>query len=172
MKKKMFVKRIVSLVLCMSVLFGTMGSNVFAAENNEKAASATQYKVYNGYGEIVYTADSLEEAEAYISGTNEGTSTRSARSAWLAAKTLIKIGAKLALSGAVLYEVNGVMTGESTIIDVIDLFFPASSLAEMATNRDVIYVYSSSGLVVNPYPPNSYQGSQWYRTNFYCVVAE
>lgn len=172
MKKKMFIKRIVSLVLCMSVLFGTMGANAFAAENNKNVASATQYKVYNGYGEIVYTADSLEDAEAYISGTNEGTSTRSARSAWLVAKTLIKVGTTLALSGAVLYEVNGVMAGESTIIDVIDLFFPASTLVEMATNRDVIYVYSSSGVVVNPYPPNSYQGSQWYRTNFYCVVAE
>lgn len=171
MKKKMFVKRIISFVLCMSVLFGTMGLSVFAAENNEKATSTNQYKVYNGYGEIVYTADSLEDAEAYISGTNEGTSTCSARSAWMIAKTLIKLIPTLTLIGATYYTVNSAMVGESTVIDIIDIYFPASTLIEIAENRNVIYVYSTSGLVVNPYPPNSYQGSQWYKTNFYCVVS-
>lgn len=123
----------------------------------------------------MYTTDDLEDAEAYISGTNEGPSTQSARSVFLACKTLIKYAAPftaVVLVGATFYTVNGVIAGEKTIIDVIDLYFPASTLAEMAANGSVIYVYSSSGVVVNPYPPNSYQGSQWYRTNFYCVVVK
>lgn len=151
-----------------------MGTNAFAAEISENIASASQYTVYNGYGEIVYIADNLEEAEAeaYIFGVNEGNSTRSPRSGWLMAKTLIEIATRLILVGVIIYEVNGVMAGESTIIDVIDVTFPASTLKEIAENRNTIYVYSSSGVVVNPYPPNSYQGSQWYKTNFYCVVAD
>lgn len=93
----------------------------------------------------------MEEAEAYLNDICGNTGTKSARgTGMLAAKTMIKglgVADAIITTGLVIYNVKGVAMGEKEI-----------------------YVYSSSGTVVGPYPPNSYQGAQWYKTNFYCVV--
>lgn len=100
---------------------------------------------------------------------------RSARGVFTVAKAIIdmvsSIG-KVAIGLLTIYEVNQVMAGESDIIEIISLHFPVSKLMEIAAKKQAVYVYSTSGIVQNPYPPNSYQGSQWYKTNFYCVVEE
>lgn len=169
-KKKM---RFAATVLSMIMAFTFLGETAFAAERTPENKEAA-YKVYNGYGEVIYEADSLEEAEAYLNAICGNAGTKSARSTgMLAAKTMIKglgIAGAIITAGLVIYNVKGVAMGEKDVIDVIDCFFPASTLLEIANNKSYIYVYSSSGTVVNPYPPNSYQVAQWYKTNFYCVV--
>lgn len=124
--------------------------------------------MYDGYGKIIYEADTLEEAEAYLNSLSGSRSV--SRSAVLVARTAIKIATTLILVGCTIYTVQGVLLGEADIIDIIDLFIPIETLMEIEANREYIYVYSSSGTVVNPYPPNSYQGAMWIKSNFYCIV--
>ena len=166
-------RKIISLLLSIAIMFGIVGNTAFAAERLSNAERVKKYVVYNGNGEILYEAESLTDAENYMMGRN--TNCRSTRGIIKIAKAVIDavspVG-KVVVGALTIYEINQTMAGKSEIIDIISIHFPISELLKIAANKQAVYVYSKSGLIQNPYPPNSYQGSQWYKTNFYCVVAK
>lgn len=160
------MKKLLSLCLVFSLLCSLV-TPAFAVDNTP-LPTEKNYKVYNGYGEIIYEADTLEEAEVYLNSLSGSRSV--SRSAILAARTAIKIVTTIVLVDCTIYTVQGVLLGKADLIDIIDLFFPIETLMEIEKNREYISVYTSSGTIVNPYPPNSYQGTRWIKDNFYCVV--
>ncbi|MEF9992534.1 MAG: hypothetical protein RRZ84_08705 [Romboutsia sp.] len=90
---KKMVKRIIAMFSLFALLFTSTVSaasperNLLSNSKNEIA----KYEVYNGFGELMYTADSLEDAEEYLDNNIRDTKDGEGRGAYKVAKTLFKI---------------------------------------------------------------------------------
>lgn len=116
--------------------------------------------MFNGYGELMYTSDSLEDAEQYLAALNSNTSERSISSVFKVARTAFKKLPNLSTPVMVLC-----VTYSDIIIEII----PLNTLKEIAASLDEVIIYSRSSKIFNPYSPHSYQGSMWKKNNFYYV---
>lgn len=117
--------------------------------------------MYNGFGEEVYSANSLEEAEEFINGSNK---TRSAKPYTLVCKFTQAVVTTI----AVIYKTVQWLTNETDIYDLINTIVPYKALEEMAEKNKCAYIYAVDS--INPYPPHSYQGATWKKTNSYYVL--
>ncbi|WP_195245651.1 hypothetical protein [Clostridium celatum] len=142
-----------------------------------------QHRVFNGNGELIYTANSIAEAEEFLSNlaTSKGIefndentvdaiegNSDSRIPAILLAKGVMKaLLSGWTITAVVIYQTCKWLNGDADFIDVIDTIGPFSALMEMAAKGALILYYCFGG--TNPYPPHSYQYYQWVRTNTYYV---
>ena len=84
------------------------------------------------------------------------------------------IGQKLSVAGtivtaiAVIYKTVQYAQGEADFIDIVDQIVPASTIIELFNSGRSGYLYGTN--LPNPYPPHSFQGATWIRTNTYYVI--
>ena len=124
-----------------------------------------KYTVYNGFGEKVYVTDSLEDAEDFINGN---TNTRSAKEFQLICKFVAsKVIATLATIEFI-YRTVQWLQNEADMTDLINEIVPYKVLEEIAEKYKCAYIYAKDSF--NPYPPHSYQGATWRKTNSYYVL--
>lgn len=177
MRKKL--SSIICFVLSLLVTCSALPMNISAAEPEEDKI----FEVYDGYGNLVYEANSIEEAEEYIGnalgltndptvdGENNVNGTRSAASflklCKFAGKFISGVATVLTVIDLI-YTFSQYCNNEATLYDVIDTVVPISVLEKLASNGGKAYLYGSNSF--NPYPPHSYQGATWVRTNHYYVV--
>lgn len=143
------IKKLVALTLALSIAFGCT-TTAFAAGPEEKSNKVT---VYDGAGQYVGEFDSFEEFQREYLGVKE----RSA-AVWVL---------KLILKGIEAYsvlELNKQFTG----IDV-NKWIGENVTLPIAQGLGTFKLYSVSGGITNPYPPNSYQYQQFNKTNYYWV---
>lgn len=62
-----------------------------------------------------------------------------------------------------------IVFGNAELIDVIDTIVPVSVLKELITSNKRGYLYGKNA-GPNPYPPHSYQGSMWVKSQTYYVI--
>lgn len=149
-------KRILSFVLALAILFaGMVPIDVQATE----AQNTEKITVYNGAGEFVGEFDSYEEFETEILGINEET-----RGIVDGLRWIIKI---------ILTAINAYSTVETvsdiTGRDIHALIGDKILLPAWNGVKQHFKLMSVSGGITNPYPLNSYQYNQFYKTNFYWV---
>ena len=169
-KYNSFIKRSISMFLCCLIIFNGIALSAFAAEMPAEKEKK-QYKVYNGYGELVYTADSLEEAENYLKNLQCSQGRSSSSGAQIVFKTALSgtVNALL-LIGYTAYAINKYQMGEIEAKEIITTIISPPSLEEIIEFNTRIGVYSVGTSVINPYPPHSYQATTWIRNNFYYVT--
>ena len=167
------MKKILSFCLafaiCLSVL-PISSLEVCAAEDDEEQ-SETTYEVYNGFGELQFTASSIEEVEYRLNGNSDPNS----RSLEGFIK-LCKFGAKyIGTVGTILTVIDFIYTtvayanGEADFIDIIDTIVPYSTLQSLISSGKRGYLYGKDA-GPNPYPPHSYQGAMWIKSQTYYVI--
>lgn len=166
------MKKVFASILCMILVIGCFNINALAAEIPEETKEQ-KYEVYNGYGELLYVADSLEEAEEYLG--NHCGNERSARLAYKIGKLTVKevleeVGIVKAI--CVAYRVGDYFFGDGELIDIANEIVPISTLWAIANTIYELHLYSNTPNLSNPYPPNSYQGAQWVRNTFYYIVPQ
>lgn len=164
---KKLIKKGTAVLLTLAILICSSGMSVFAIE--QEGTSQKSYEVYNGYGELIHVADSLEEAESYIPNAN--CDTRSSGAALLAAKTAIKKAVPIVVGACVLYKTYKWTQGEAELIDILDVIVPVKTLQEIVAERSQLNLYATAN-GTNPYPPHSYQGATWIRSSFYYIVTK
>lgn len=153
--KKIKIMFVVLSVLCILPITGV------AAEENT-------YDIYNGYGELVYVADTLEEAEDYIMDQQDEKSARGFKKiCQFSAKKLGVVGVVLTAID-VIFTFTDYLKGEADMIDVIDAIVPISVLERLLVEGNSGILYFNEGF--NPYPPHSYQGVMWVKANSYYVI--
>ena len=165
------MKNFFAILLAMTLLFCGSASclqvNAAGAPMEEK-----NYEVYNGYGELIYVADSLEEAEQYLNAALG--MERDARGAFLAAMTYIAYlnatAHTIKVVGCVTYEIDQYYLGEAEVKYILTQILSPSRMDEIIAAQDPVYLYSRSASLLNPYPQNSYQGAMWYKNNYYVIV--
>lgn len=161
------MKKIICFILCMMMIVGilpTKISNVSAIEGSDKV-----YELYDAYGNLIYTGDSLKEVESYMNNSNN-------RGADAAYKKICKFGGKF-ISGvsnvftviAVVYATADYLKGESDMISAIESIVQISVLERLAREKIFGYLYANPS-VFNPYPPHSYEGVLWIRNHTYYVL--
>jgi len=150
MKKTM--KKLMAFVLTLSIIFGcTM--TAFAAEPDRVEGKV---EVYNGAGQYIGTFDSFEEFQMEYLGANE-------RSIVGAAKFVLKIILE-ALNTYSVFETCKELTGKD-----VNGWITENVTLPIGQGLGTFKLYSVSGGITNPYPPNSYQYSQYNKTNYYWV---
>lgn len=141
---------------------------VRAAE--EEPQTEEVYEVYNGFGELEFTASSIEEVEKKL---NEDYSTTRGVNSFI---KLCKFGAKF-VGGVgtlltvidVVYNFISYANGKAQLIDVIDAIVPYSTLKKLVNSQKRGYLYGKNA-GINPYPPHSYQGAMWLKSQTYYVI--
>ena len=171
--KKNIRKRILILFgLLTFIITSNLGILVTNAKTLDNDISNTEkYEVFNGYGELIYVSDSLEEAENYIAMLNSNGSQKSVSAVYKVAKTFFSKAATPIMITCVTYRVGQYILGNGDVKSIIDEIIPLSTLIEIANAAKYINVYSASSIISNPYPPHSYSGAMWNRTNFYYVTS-
>lgn len=143
------MKKLLALTLALSIAFGCT-TTAFAAEPEEKSNKVT---VYNGAGQYVGEFDSFEEFQREYLGIKE----RSA-AVWIVKIVLTAIDVYSVL------ELNKQFTG----VD-INGWISQNITLPVQQGLGTFKLYSVSGGMTNPYPPNSYQYQQFNKTNYYWV---
>lgn len=163
------MKKNVSIFLSITMFLFCL--NVSALTTSAKTLDTTseKYEVLNGNGELMYIADSLEEAENYMNkGSNNDT--RSIGSVFKVAKVAFQKGVSVIGAAYTIYKVGQVIMGKADVADVIKTIVPVDQLNELREFSKTIFVYSRTDRVINPYPPHSFEGAMWKQNNFYYVV--
>lgn len=167
-------KRIIVLFSLLTfIITSNLGVLTTSAQTLDKGTdNNAKYKVFNGYGELMYTSDSLEDAEQYLAALNSNTSERSISSVFKVARTAFKKLPNLSTPVMVLcvtYKVGQYALGKADVSDIINEIIPLNTLKEIAASLDEVILYSRSSKIFNPYPPHSYEGAMWKKNNFYYV---
>lgn len=148
------------LVLVVAMLIVGFAQFKALCEDDDK-----EYTVYNGFGEEVYVADSLEDAEDFINGN---INTRTAKDFLLICKFTAKIVITTLSAIEFIYRTVQWLQNEADMTDLINEIVPYKVLEEMAEKNKRAYIYAKDSF--NPYPPHSYQGATWRKTNSYYVL--
>lgn len=146
MKKTM--KRWMAFVLFLSIMFGAT-TTALAAEPEKKE----KVVVYDGAGQYIGEFDSITDFQREYSGIKQRS----------AVKWIVKI-VRAALEAYEIVEINEEFTG----ID-INGWIDKNITLPISQGLGTFRLYSISGGITNPYPPNSYQYSQFNKTNYYWV---
>lgn len=148
-------------------------------QSNEVPTSENaQVEVYDGFGNLVYVCDSLEEAEVYINSSQNAQMDSNDSVNPTSVGTFFKLckffGKYLNAAGMVITGISAIyMTvqyarGEAEFIDIVDQIVPVSTLMNMFNSKRSGYIYGTNA--TNPYPPHSYQGATWIQMNTYYVI--
>lgn len=129
--------------------------------------TSTKYEVFNGHGELIYIADTLEDAEFYMA--NIDNNDRSAGAVWKVAKTVFQKAATPIMITCIVYRVGDWLLSDGEVLDIINEIVPIRTLMEIAELGEDLFIYSRSNSLSNPYPPNSYEGAMWVSNNYYYV---
>lgn len=146
--------------------------------NEIPTSESSQVEVYDGFGNLVYVCDTLEEAEFYINN-NEHEQTSSINAVNPASvgsffKLCKFFGKYLNAAGMV---VTGIATiymtvqyakGEAEFIDIVDQIVPVSTMINLFNTKRSGYIYGTNAS--NPYPPHSQQGATWLQMNTYYII--
>ena len=163
------MKKIFMCILCVILVFGCMNINSIASEKT--SMTEVEYKVYNGFGELIYVADSLEEAECYLEGQNMNS--RSERGLYQIAKLVVKSANKtvgVITAACVIYRVGDWLFSDGEVIDIVNVLVSTDTIMEIYEWAKELRLYSNTTALVNPYPPNSYQGVMWIKNTFSYIV--
>lgn len=147
-------RKILSMILVMSILLcnlGAMTSNATTTADNSIKVS-----VYNVRGEYIGDFDSVQQFESEYLGINPNQ----------------KGVGSLILSIAAAYGVLSMVMDATYVFTGIDVkvWVRNNVVIPFTEGARNMKLYSLSGGIVNPYPPNSYQYSQFNKTNYYWVV--
>lgn len=145
-------------------------NNVMADEpSSTKNDEPELYEVYDGYGNKIYEANSLEEAENYIFYLKGKTKSNSNFKKLVQFFVFLVTATQTYSSGiATIYRTVQWAQNEAEFLDVLDEVVPYSTLKEMFTSGKRGYLYGVDE--VNPYPPHSYQGAMWLKSVTYYVL--
>ncbi len=149
------MKKIIATMLALTMFVTACNFSLL----NVKAAEPEESKkitVYDGAGVYVGEYDSIKEFEKEILGID---SKQRAVPAWI--MTALTAYGAITLVVDVTYLLTGVDAKEWARENVIIPFYEAAKTMKL---------YSVSGGITNPYPPNSYQYHQYNKTNYYWVV--
>lgn len=147
MKRRL--KKWLACILTLTIILG-YSTAAFAAESKERTAKIT---VYDGEGQYIGEFDSLSEFQQEYLGIKERS----------AVKWIVEIFLR-ALEMYDILEVNKEFTG----VD-INGWIDKNVTLPIAQGLGTFKLYSVSGGMTNPYPPNSYQYKQFNKTNYYWV---
>ena len=164
------MKRIIKIMttLVVTLLLVTVLPCATFADDSDASEEST-YEVYNGFGELIGTFDSFEDAEAFISG-NDGI-TRFSSNAKKICKfiitlyNVIEIMAEVVEIFTTLIEYAG---NEEMMLKIIDIIVPQNIKEGLAREGKSAFLYGVDA--PNPYPPHSYQGAMWVKNNTYYIV--
>lgn len=161
-----------ALALCLTVLPSSY-LDVYAAEEDPQPSEEI-YEVYNGFGELEFTASSIEEVEEQLNENyNTTPNDRSAAGSFLKlCKFLAKYVGPASQVMAVIevvYTTVSYANGNAELIDVIDTIVSVSVLKKLINSNKRGYLYGKNA-GPNPYPPHSYQGSMWVKSQTYYVI--
>lgn len=161
------LKHIALVLLTMLLMITAMPCMACAQENETDADSGI--RVYNGFGELVGTFDTLEEAEDYInSNTNVRSSIDVFKKICKFISTVIAVTFRMSDIVEVYTASISYASTEEKIAEIIRIVVPQSILDGLARDGGTAYLYGTTDS--NPYPPHSYQGATWLKTNTYYVV--
>lgn len=174
-----WLKALIAMICAICVGFNFMSISANEIDTNKTSGTDTpQVEVYDGFGNLVYECDTLDEAEAFINGETahsiDNNGIQGARSVGEFLKLCKFVGKKLSAAGAiittiaVIYKTVQYAQGEADFIDIIDQIVPASTIIELFNSGRSGYLYGTSA--PNPYPPHSYQGATWIRSKTYYVI--
>ena len=161
------MKKVLCFILCLIMMVGVLPtkiSTVSALEDNDKV-----YELYDAYGNLIFTGESLEEVESYMNNSNS----KGVASTF---RKICKFGGKF-VSGvstvftviAVVYATADYLKGETDMITAIESIVQISVLERLAKEKTFGYLYANPS-VFNPYPPHSYEGVLWIRNHTYYVL--
>lgn len=147
--------KILSLAVALAILFtGIIPMNVHAQEKQD----AQKIAVYDGSGAFVGEFDSYEEFEREVLGINEDSKSVIEGLRWI-----VKI-IRYAIDAYNIVE----LVSDLTETDIHGLIGEHVILPTWNGVQN-FKLMSVSGGITNPYPANSYQYHQFYKTNFYWV---
>ncbi len=155
---KKITKNILVVVVAMLIV-GFLPFNVHCEDDD------SNYIIYNGFGQEVYVADSLEDAEDFLNSNNY---TRSTKDFLLICKFTAHTVATVVATISFIYRTIQWLNNETDITNLINEIVPYKVLEEIAEKNKCAYIYAADSF--NPYPPHSYQGAMWKKTNSYYVV--
>lgn len=150
------MKKVIAMMLALVMFVATCGfpsMNVSAAEKSEKVT------VYDGSGAYVGEFDSIEDFEREVLGTDKNSRSEIIEGLRCIAKIIMRALETYSIVETVSdisqVDINGLI-GDKIVLPVWN-------------GIKTFKLMSVSGGITNPYPPNSYQYSQFYKTNFYWV---
>lgn len=160
---KKIIKIMTTLVVTL-LLVTVLPCAAFADDSN--ASEESTYEVYNGFGELIGTFDSFEDAEAFISG-DDGNARSSSNAIKICkfAIALIDVMIKIVrvYSTALEYAKS-----EEMMIEIVKAIVPEEIMEGLAKEGKSAFLYGVDA--PNPYPPHSYQGAMWVKNNTYYIV--
>lgn len=147
-------RRILSMFLVISILlcnFGAITANADTITNN-----TTKVSIYNASGEFIGEFESIQEFEIEYLGINPN---QRGVGTWI-------------LTVAASYGVVSMFIDIAYVFTGVDVKTWVRNNVVVPFTEEVknMKLYSVSGGITNPYPPNSYQYSQFNKTNYYWVV--
>lgn len=169
-------KRILSICLMMSILltwFTPISANAAILNGPEASTyngevdnsnkmlnqnpNSEGVTIYNGAGQYVGDFQSVEEFESKVLGINKNE--RGPVVAWI-------------MTAAAVYGAVSMINDASYLLTGIDakVWIRENVIVPFYDYIRTMRLYSSSGGIDNPYPPHSYQYTQFNRTNYYWVV--
>ena len=164
------MKRIIKIMttLVVTLLLVTVLPCATFADDSDASEEST-YEVYNGFGELIGTFNSFEEAEAFVSGNNGNA--RSSSNAVKICKFIIKLFGAIDTMAKVVEIFTTVIEyagNEGMMLEIIDIIVPQSIKEGLARDGKSAFLYGVNA--PNPYPPHSYQGATWVKNNTYYIV--
>ena len=160
--------RNIALILLMTLVMVTSVPCVaFAQEEGTNEESG--FEVYNGFGELIGTFESLEDAEEYINGNSKA---KSSIDGFKKMCNFVSYVVGFVFTASQILEVFDIwasdVSAKEKIAETIRIVVPQSILDGMARDGKSAYLYGTTDS--NPYPPHSYQGATWLKANTYYVV--
>lgn len=172
LKRKNMLRKILSCICSAMViicLFPNFNSVMADETSSPKDDEPELFEVYDGYGNKIYEANSIEEAENYIFYLKGKTKSNSDFKKLVQFFVLLVTTTQTYTTGiAVIYKAVQWAQNEAEFVDVLDEIVPYSTLKEMFTSGKRGYLYGVDE--VNPYPPHSYQGAMWLKSVTYYVI--
>lgn len=156
------MKRLISVCMALVMLLTVFPLNAFATNlGNEETDSGV--KVYNGAGKFIGEYDSVQDFKRNFLGTC-GTQEASV-------EPRVPIGAWL-ISASAVYGVISMINDACYLFTGIDakVWIRENVVVPFTNELKNMELYSLSGGISNPYPPNSSQYHEFNRTNYYWVV--
>lgn len=145
MKKILCFMLTLCIILTSSISSFANGLSVESEPNKKEIVH-----IYDGSGELIETMTE-EEFEASENQRASGT-------------LIVRIFAALGVVSTIAW-----CTEALTGVNVANWIYNNVSLPIYKATK-TMRIYSRSGGITNPYPPNSYQGAMWKKNNFYVVV--
>lgn len=160
---KKIIKIMTTLVVTL-LLVTVLPCAAFADDSD--ASEESTYEVYNGFGELIGTFDSFEDAEAFISG--DDVNARSSSNAIKICKFTIKLIDIMITIVRIYSTALEYAKSEEMMIEIVKAIVPEEIKEGLAKEGKSAFLYGVDA--PNPYPPHSYQGAMWVKNNTYYIV--